>query len=367
MSSGRDTAHHDHFHTHPGIAAGLAAAVLFGASTPLSKLLLPGCDPWLLAGLLYLGSGLGLSLLALLRPRSHPPAAIARADLPWLAAAILFGGVLAPVLLMTGLKETQGAAASLLLTTEGVFTALLAWAVFSEHIGRRIALGMAAISLGAAALAWDGIPHVSGSVSGLGPPAAILAACLCWGIDNNLTRKVSLSDPMRIAAWKGLVAGGCNLILALTVAHAAPPGPLLTAKAALVGFFGYGVSLVLYVLALRGLGSARAGAYFSMAPLIGALLALPLLAESPGPRLLAAALLMGWGLWLHLSERHDHAHDHLVGDHDHVHDHGDPHHRHDHDHPGALPEGPHSHPHHHAPLRHSHAHFPDAHHRHGHD
>jgi len=362
MSSGHDHPHHRHVHAHPAVLAGLAAAVLFGASTPFAKLLLADCDPWLLAGMLYMGSGLGLGLLALLRPSGQR---VDRKDIPWLAAAILFGGILAPVLLMMGLKGTQGSAASLLLTTEGVFTSLLAWAVFGENIGRRIGLGMAAITAGAVILAWDG-GFQRPMLTSLGPPAAILAACLCWGVDNNLTRKVSLSDPVRIAAWKGLAAGGCNLILALTVARAALPGPGLAATAAMIGFLGYGVSLVLYVLALRGLGSARAGAYFSMAPLIGAILALPLLREMPGPRLLAASLLMALGLWLHLTERHEHEHDHPLASHDHMHDHADPHHRHDHDPGDDAPDGPHSHPHQHAPLQHSHAHFPDAHHRHGH-
>jgi len=362
MLSGMSPGHaHPHPH-HPGrqaVFAGLAAAVLFGASTPLAKLLLRGCDPWLLAGLLYLGSGLGLSLLALLRPKTT---AISRADIPWLAAAILFGGVLAPVLLMVGLKGSDGSTASLLLTTEGVFTSLLAWAVFSENIGKRIALGMAAITLGALTLAWDGSPQISS----LGPPAAILAACLCWGFDNNLTRKVSLSNPVRIAAWKGLAAGSCNLILAFLFTSSAAPSPILALQAAAVGFLGYGVSLVLYVLALRGLGSARAGAYFSMAPMIGAVLALPLLGEAPGLRLLVAALLMGLGLWLHLTEHHDHSHDHPVTDHDHLHDHTDPHHQHSHDHGEDVSVELHSHPHHHGSLHHGHAHFPDAHHRHGH-
>jgi drug/metabolite transporter (DMT)-like permease len=358
MSSGHDHSH-PHIHLPPAVLAGLAAAVLFGASTPFAKLLLNGIGPWMLAGLLYLGSGLGLTLVAFLRPKTE---AISRADAPWLAAAVVFGGVLAPVLLMWGLTGAEGSTASLLLTTEGVFTSLLAWATFKENIGQRIAYGMGAITLGALALAWDGTP----SLTNLGPPAAILGACLCWGIDNNLTRKVSLSDPVRIASLKGLAAGSCNLVLALMVAQDHLPGLEPTLMAAAVGFLGYGVSLVLYVLALRGLGSARAGAYFSMAPLIGALLALPLLGESPSPRLAAAAIAMGLGLWLHLTERHEHRHDHPVMDHSHPHDHSDPHHSHVHDHGEETPTGPHSHPHHHSGLEHVHAHFPDAHHRHEH-
>jgi len=350
---------HSHLHLHPGILAGLAAAGLFGASTPFAKLLLNGTGPWMLAGLLYLGSGLGLTLLALIR---RSPETLAKADIPWLGAAIGFGGVLAPLLLMTGLRSTDGASASLLLTTEGLFTSALAWAAFRENIGPRIALGMGVITLGALTLAWTGEP----SLSALGPPAAILAACLCWGIDNNLTRKVSLSDPVKIAAAKGLVAGSVNLSLAISLAGDPLPAAGTLGLAALVGFLGYGVSLVLYVLSLRGLGSARAGAYFSTAPLLGALISLPLLGEQASFRLIIAALLMGWGLWLHLTERHEHSHDHPVTDHAHPHDHSDPHHAHDHHHGDETPDGPHSHSHHHAPLNHSHAHFPDAHHRHDH-
>lgn len=360
MSPGHDHSHPRSHLLHPAVLAGLAAAVLFGAGTPFAKLLLSDTAPWMLAGLLYLGSGLGLGLAALLRPKTER---LSRPDLPWLAGAIVFGGVIAPVLLMVGLAGTPASSASLLLTTEGLFTSLLAWAAFRENIGPRIALGMAAITLGAAALAWDGTP----SLSSLGPPAAILAACLCWGIDNNLTRKVSLSDPVRIAAAKGLAAGSCNLALALLIAHSPLPDAATAAKAGLVGFLGYGVSLVLYVLSLRGLGSARAGAYFSTAPLIGALLSLPLLNEPPSLRVAAAAFLMAVGLWLHLTERHEHVHDHPVMDHEHLHDHTDPHHQHDHDHGEATPDSPHSHPHHHGTMHHSHPHFPDPHHRHDHE
>lgn len=348
----------------------LLAALLFGASTPLAKMLLSDISPWLLAGLLYLGSGLGLTLLALLRRLvGHKTDAqaerLATADLPWLAGAILAGGVAAPVLLMIGLAGVSGAAASLLLNAEGVFTALLAWFAFRENFDRRIALGMLAIVAGAVLLSWT--PGELSWRDALSP-LAILGACLCWGIDNNLTRKVSLSDPVRIAASKGLAAGLVNLTLALVLGIGALPTPTLLVQAGLVGFFGYGLSLVLFVMALRGLGSARAGAYFSAAPFVGAALSIPLLGEQPTLRLLAAGGLMAFGLWLHLTERHDHAHDHGETDHAHSHRHDDPHHQHSHA-PGEEPVPPdaaHVHWHRHAPLRHSHPHYPDSHHRHAH-
>ncbi len=247
----------------PGVAFALGAAVLFGASTPFAKLLLGEVHPILLAGLLYLGSGCGLTLWGWLRSRSKAAVAsqearLKRADLPWLAGAVFFGGVVGPALLMLGLAVTPASTASLLLNLEGVLTALMAWFVFRENFDRRIALGMAAITAGGVLLSWAGRPE-AGVPWG---PLAIAGACLAWAIDNNLTRKVS-------AAAKGLVAGPVNFALALAVG-AGLPGPLTVAAAAVVGLLGYGVSLTLFVLALRHLGTARTGAYFSLAPFVGA-------------------------------------------------------------------------------------------------
>ncbi|HLN24133.1 MAG TPA: DMT family transporter [Patescibacteria group bacterium] len=343
----------------PAIATALGAAALFGASTPLAKLLLGDVGPWMLAGLLYLGSGGGLSVVALLR--RHDGSGLAKGDGPWLAGAILSGGVIGPVLLMWGLSGSNAASASLLLNAEGVFTALLAWFAFHENFDRRIALGMAAIIGGAVVLSWGG----SGSLAASRPALAVLGACLCWGIDNNLTRRVSLSDPVRIAALKGLAAGITNLVLA-SLAGAALPTPGVAVAAAAVGFFGYGVSLVLFVLALRGLGTARAGAYFSAAPFVGAALAVPLLGEPVSARLAIAGGLMALGLWLHLTERHEHPHQHEPVEHDHPHAHDDPHHHHPHA-DGADGSAAHSHTHRHSALPHSHPHYPDAHHRHPHN
>lgn len=347
----------------PGPALALASAALFGASTPLAKRLLADVDPWLLAGVLYLGSGIGLALLhATVRVADAGrwrEAALGRAGWGWLGLATGFGGVLAPVLLMLGLARSPASTASLLLTLEAVFTALLAWLVFRENVDRRIALGMVAISTGALVLGWAGTPTMR-TVAG---PALIAGACLCWAIDNNLTRKVSLADPIRIALLKGCVAGVINVGLALRLGAAWPAAGAL-AGAALVGFVGYGVSLVLFVLALRLMGAARAGAYFSLAPFFGAATAIGLLRESPTVGLGVAGVLMGIGVWLHLTERHVHDHEHEGLAHEHRHAH-DAHHQHRPD-GSAPPDKPDTHGHAHPLTRHKHPHFPDAHHLHRH-
>lgn len=344
-----------------GVFCALGAAALFGASTPFAKCLVGDLSPVLLAGLLYLGSGMGLSILFLARRRrTAATVSLSRADLPWLGGAILFGGIVAPILLMTGLAATPGATASLLLNLESVFTALLAWFAFRENFDRRIAVGMALIVAGGVMLSWpDGGSDLRLPLGSL----AVAGACLCWGIDNNLTQKVSAADPLLIAAVKGMVAGGVNTLLALA-AGAAPP-PLRSALgAAVVGLFGYGFSLSLFVLGLRHLGTARTGAYFSLAPFIGAAVALPLLGEPPTMPLFVAACLMGSGVLLHLTEVHRHEHRHSLLEHAHSHVH-DEHHRHEHDRPIA-PGEPHDHRHVHQPILHSHGHYPDIHHRHDH-
>ncbi len=342
---------------HPGILAALGAALLFGAGTPLAKRLLASVDPWLLAGLLYLGSGLGLSGYRWLR--RAPKLALSSNEWLWLTGAMTAGGVVGPVLLMLGLTRMPATGASLLLNAEGVFTTLLAWFAFRENFDRRIALGMAAIVAGAVVLSWPG----DTSFSGVWPALAVLGACLAWGIDNNLTRKVSLTDATWIAALKGLAAGGVNLAMAALLG-ANWPSLSTVAGALAVGFFAYGVSLVLFVIGLRQLGVARTGAYFSVAPFFGAVLAIPLLHESVGIQAWIAGTLMAIGIWLHLTERHSHPHRHEALEHEHEHTH-DEHHRHAHD-ESWLPAGRHCHRHRHEPITHTHPHFPDAHHRHGH-
>ena len=345
----------------PGIGAALGAALLFGAGTPLAKWLLMVVDPWLLAGLLYLGSGLGLTLYRLLRQGTT--ARLAPAEWPWLIGAVVAGGLVGPVLLMLGLSDMQAAGASLLLNAESVLTALLAWFVFRENFDRRIALGMLAIVAGALILSWPAAGRAESAFEQIWPALAVLGACLAWAIDNNLTRRVSLADASWIASLKGLAAGSVNLMLALALGAAWPSAPQI-AGALIVGLFAYGVSLALFVVALRHLGTARTGAYFSVAPFFGAALAVPLLGEPVGPRLLVAGALMALGVWLHLTEHHGHEHTHAALEHDHEHEH-DAHHQHAHDQP-VPPGHRHSPRHRHEPLAHEHAHFPDAHHRHDH-
>jgi drug/metabolite transporter (DMT)-like permease len=341
-----------------GALMALMAAALFGASMPLAKSLLgSGVDPWLLAGLLYRGSGVGLSVAYWLRRSNTAEASLRRAELPWLALVVLFGGVAGPVLLMFGLARTSAASASLLLNLEGLATMAIAWLVFREHVDRRLLLGAFAILCGAMLLSYHGTAGF-----GIGT-LAIIAACIAWGIDNNLTRKLSAGDPLQIAAAKGLVAGLINIGLAVSQG-AQWPSVLHSLEAAVIGFFGYGVSVVAFVLALRKLGTARTGAYFSTAPFVGALLAIGLLGENWSAALLAAAALMGFGVYLHLTEHHEHEHTHEALEHEHRHVH-DEHHQHVHG-PDDPPGEPHSHRHPHAPLIHRHPHYPDIHHRHGH-
>jgi len=340
----------------------LGSAALFGISTPAAKVLLGTINPAVLAGLMYCGAGLGIAVLRRLRLATLSSTAaevpLSRADLPWLAGAIALGGIVGPLLLMAGLAQTDAATASLLLTLEGVATALIAWFVFHENFDRRIALGMVCLAAGAAVLAWS-----SGPTWSLIGPLCIVGACIAWGLDNNLTRKVSLADPLHIVELKGLVAGPVNLLLGL-VTGAALPGLLASGIAGVVGFLGYGVSLALFVMALRHLGTARTGAYFSTAPFLGAVAAVVALGEPVSAQLVVAGSLMAVGVWLHLTEHHEHTHVHepLVHTHPHVHD---EHHQHTHM-DGVPADEPHTHEHRHGRLTHAHSHAPDMHHQHRH-
>lgn len=341
-----------------GVGVALLAAVLFGVSTPFAKFLLSHSPPVLLAALLYLGSGLGLSLLYLAQGKQKEDR-ISKSDAPWLCGAVLFGGIAAPVLLMAGLGHTPASTASLLLNLEAVFTSLLAWFVFHENFDRRIAAGMVLIVGGGVVLGWSS----SGPFAVPPGSLAIAGACLCWGLDNNLTQRVSASNPYQVAAIKGVVAGAVNFAVAHFMgAHL--PSPSLIAGAMAVGFVGYGLSLTLFVLALRQVGTARTGAYFSVAPFVGAAVSAVFLHEPVGIRFLTAAALMGLGVWLHLTETHSHRHTHTPLTHAHEHTH-DAHHQHAHQ-PGMDTTEPHTHEHTHTALTHEHPHFPDIHHRHTH-
>ena len=346
-------------------APALAAALLFGASTPLAKVLTGNLSPLLLAGLLYVGSGIGLGVLLLgrkllARGGSLPSASpgIPRAELPWLLGAIVAGGMLGPALLMLGLSTTDAASASLLMNVEGVLTAVIAWVVFKENADRQVVLGMVAIVLGGILLSWE-----PGGAA-LSPGALlIVGACLCWAVDNNLTRKVSTNDAMLVACLKGLIAGACNTAIALLGGAVIPAVPAM-GLSLLVGFLGYGLSLTFFVVGLRSLGTARTGAYFSVAPLFGVIISFVLWPKPPSALFWLAASLMGLGIWLHLRERHEHLHTHEPLEHTHSHRH-DEHHQHEHDFPWEGDE-PHVHAHRHEPLTHRHPHYPDIHHRHPH-
>ena len=343
-----------------GILSALGSALLFGASTPLAKLAVSSADPLLIAGLLYLGSGIGLAISRAIRAgaeRIETP--LSRADLPWLAGATLAGGVAGPALLLLGLLTTQASTASLLLNLEAVATAGIAWVIFRENVDKRVGAGFALILLGGIFLS---LPQEGGfAISG--GAFLIAAACLCWGIDNNLTRKISGSDPSQIAMWKGLTAGAVNIGIAL-VTGAKLPGLGITLAVTAIGFLGYGVSLVLFVRALRHLGAARTGAYFSTAPFAGTALAFAIGQGRLDWAFCAAGVLMLIGVWLHVSERHEHQHVHEPVEHEHLHYH-DEHHQHEHS--PCDPSGePHAHRHKHARLKHTHAHYPDMHHRHDH-
>jgi drug/metabolite transporter (DMT)-like permease len=318
----------------------------------------------MVAGLFYLGSGLGLAVAIIIRRVSRTvderqnESRIQTTEIPWLIGAITAGGVAGPALLMLGLSTTSAATSSLLLNLEGVFTAVIAWVVFRENVDVQIFLGMVAIVAGGVVLSWQP------GDAGVSPGALlVVAACVAWAVDNNLTRKVSANDAMVIACLKGLVAGSVNLFIALLLgAHLQGVGK--TAAAMLTGFAGYGVSLVLFVVALRNLGTARTGAYFSVAPIFGVGLSLVLWPELPPLPFWIATALMALGIWLHIRERHEHPHTHEPLAHNHRHRH-DEHHRHTHDFEWDGEE-PHTHPHQHAPITHTHAHFPDIHHRHIH-
>lgn len=279
----------------------LAAALLFGASTPVAKLLLAGIDPVLLAAMLYLGSGFGLALWRALRRRTAREPGLTRGDVPWLAGGIVAGGIIAPLTLMLGLARTAAASTSLLLNLEGVFTAAIAWLVFREAFDRRIAIGIVLVTLGAVVVSWSG----GGSAVTWGALLVVIA-CAGWAVDNNLTRRVSGKDATQIAMIKGIVAGIVNGTIALS-RGASIPSVAILAAAAVLGFASYGISLTLFVRALRAIGAARTSAYFSTAPFAGAILSLAVLQERATVRLAFSGLLMAAGVWLLATERMEEA------------------------------------------------------------
>lgn len=338
----------------------LLAATLFGISTPLSKILVGDISPVFLVSFLYLGTAVGMFLIRIPLKSGHSSmageAGIRIPDVPWLVLAILAGGLIAPILLMSSLEITPAATASLLLNFEGVATMVIAFVVFREQVGKRIWIALGIIMVASILLSWNPDAAFGLSVGAIG----ILLACVFWGIDNNSTRNISGKDPLAIVALKGFFAGSIALVLAFLGSNSLP-GISLILAAMLLGFFCYGVSMVLFIRALRDLGAARTGAYFSIAPFIGAALSFVLLRENPDLPIVIAFGLMIAGALVLATERHTHLHHHIPIEHEHLHHHPEEHHRHDHEGEAA---GDHSHPHVHEPLDHDHPHTPDIHHRH---
>jgi len=340
------------------ILKALIAALAFGLSAPLAKLLVDVVPPLFLAGLLYLGAGVFLGLVRLVwrrRPTTGRP--LTRGDRWTLAGVVLTGGVLAPPLLLWGLARSSATTTALLLNLEVVFTVVLAGIVFGEHLGARVGIAAVVMAVGGVVLGWT--PGDAAIAAGA---SAVAMACALWALDNNLTRLIAEADPLLIVEVKGLVAGTVNILLAV-VSGQPWPAPGTIALGLALGAVSYGTSLVLFILAMRELGAARAGAYFAAAPFFGAAGSLLLLGESPAGGLLVAAALMAVATWLLVHERHLHRHRHAAGTHIHVHVH-DAHHQHAHE--GWEGPEPHSHPHPTGPVEHEHPHTPDIHHDHGH-
>lgn len=341
-----------------GILFGLAAAVSFGLSAPLAKVLLSDVEPQLLAGLLYLGAFGALVAVGRLR-RTSGEARLRRTDAPRLAVVVVVGGVVAPVLLLLGLERVSGVSGSLLLNVEGPLTILVGVALFREHLSRHAALGAGVIFAGAILLTIEG----GGNADWLGL-VLVAGACAAWAIDNNVTQSLTERDPRTIVTIKTGCAGAINLAIAVAIGQSLPTLAVIGAALALGGI-SYGLSVYWDALALRHLGAAREAAIFAVAPFVGALVAPLVLPEAFGVQELAAGLLMGCGVALLLTEHHVHAHRHQPIAHDHLHEH-DEHHAHVHGQPVA-PGTRHSHTHRHDEQVHSHDHVSDLHHRHGHE
>lgn len=334
-------------------AAALLAALFFGVSTPLSKLLLADLNPFLLAGLLYLGAGLGLAAFQLLRGGRLLPEGRFRRG--YAAGMVLCGGMLGPVLLMLAIRLAPAASVSIWLNLELVATALLGHFLFKDQLGRGGWLSVA-LALGAGTLlSYDG--GEAGVYAGL----LTAAACLCWGFDNHFTALIADLSPLQSTVLKGLAAGATNTLLGLAAGGGLPPAA--AGKALAAGFVCYGLSITLYISAAQRLGAVRSQLIFSVSPLFGVLLSVLLLKEGLSPAQLASGALLLAAVWLLMAEKHSHAHSHEAVEHSHAHSHDDLHHDHSH---ADAPSGPHAHPHAHDGRAHAHPHYPDLHHRHRH-
>lgn len=347
------------------IIQALLAALLFGASAPLAKILLGQIEPIPLAAFLYLGSGIGLLIyqiiINLINNDKKGEAPLSKKDFPWLLGAILFGGIIAPIILMTSLKITPASTAALLLNFEGVSTTLIALFFFKESIGRRVWMAVSCITIASILLSWDFSNQWGFSLGALG----VVGACICWGIDNNFTRNISAKNPYTIVILKGFGAGLFSLFLALALNYQIPQIKVIL-LAMVLGCFSYGLSIALFVLAMRSLGSARTSAFFAASPFIGAILAFILNHDVPSSTFIAALPVMILGTFFLLKEDHNHKHKHEHIMHEHRHNHYDDHHNHSHLHGEVPPSGYHSHVHEHKELEHDHPHTPDIHHRHVH-
>jgi len=347
------------------IGQALLAALLFGASAPIAKMLLRDISPLFMASFLYLGSGVGLLLWQMIgRFASHQPkseASLTKKDHPWLFGAILFGGILAPILQMFSLRITPASTASLLLNFEGVATTLIAILIFKEAIGKKVWWAIILITLASILLSWDFRNAWGLSLGAIG----IILACISWGVDNNMTRNISSKNPFSIVCYKGLGAGSFSLMAAILMRNQLP-GFTLILIAMLVGFFCYGFSIVLFVLAMRNMGSIRTSAWFGSAPFIGVILSFVILREIPNPLIYLSLPIMILGAVFLINEDHDHIHDHERMEHSHKHSHKDGHHDHTHEDLEEQKNYQHSHQHKHEILQHNHPHLPDIHHRHSH-
>ncbi|AFV01727.1 Permease of the drug [Dehalobacter sp. UNSWDHB] len=336
----------------------LLAAALFGISTPLSKLLLSHLSPIMIAALLYLGAGTGMFALRLIIKVNRPlskEAGIARKDLPFTIGMVILD-ISAPILLLVGLSTTAAANVALLSNFEIAATALLALWLFKETIGQRLWTAIILITASSMLLSLKDIQGLSFSAGSI----FVLLACLCWGLENNFTKMLSLKDPMQIVVIKGLGSGTGSLLIAFVTKQMTADYSYILFTL-ILGFFAYGLSIFFYVRAQRDLGAARTSAYYAVAPFIGVGLSFIVAKEPITNNFIIAAILMIFGAYYAAREKHDHQHSHEVLCHEHRHHHGDGHHTHVH---GDFTSGEHSHPHEHETIEHAHHHAPDMHHKH---
>ncbi len=343
----------------------LLASILFGASAPITKILLGEIEPIPLAALLYGGSGIGLLIFqfvnSMIKKEKIAEAPLKKKDFIWLSGAIVAGGIIAPIILLSGLKITPASTASLLLNFEGVATTIIAIVFFKENVGKQLLSAVALITIASVLLSWDFKNQWGLSIGALG----IILACICWGIDNNFTRNISSKNPFSIVSIKGVASGLVSFMLSI-ILKSKMPDLKITVIAMVIGFFCYGLSIVLYVFAMRDLGSARTSALYGSAPFVGSILSFILLGDIPGNMFFIAAPIMLIGAILLLKEEHSHAHIHELVQHEHRHKHPDIHHEHEHIDGQTITNGYHSHYHTHKLVEHTHTHFPDINHRHAH-